>query len=146
MKIEQILKWYLRVTSIYLILDGLSHVLDFKLTDAGTWPAYALLYSQQMNHLFGAFAILSGLFGVEASRDLRKYRNFLHLTAIWILGYGAYLLYSGLVIDFRQIFKDYPSVYVWMPFYNFYLIFEAGLCFALSILIYLFKKQTKTHG
>ena len=144
MKIEMILKWYLRFTSIYLILDGFLHIFDIKLTDALDWPEYALVYSSQMNHLFGSFAILAGLFGVEASRDLHKYRNFLYIAAVWILGYGIYLIYSALAIDFTGIFAEYPSVYAWMPFYNSYLIFEAGLCFTLATFIYFYKQKANS--
>ncbi len=143
MKIQKILKWYLLVTSIYLIADGLGHIFDIKLMDAGDWSVPALTYARLINHLFGTFAILAGLFGIEASRDLNKYRNFLYIAGVWSLGYGAYLVYLGLGVDFAGIFAGSPSVYAWMPFYNFYLIFEGGLLFTLSALIYLFKREVK---
>lgn len=141
MNIKIILKRYLLAASIYLILDGLVHVFDIKLVNVNVWPESSLTYSKFIGNLYGGFAILAGLFGIEVQRDLRKYKNILYITAVWSLVYGAYLIYSGLTIPFVEIFSLIPSLYFWMPFYNLYLVFEAGLLFTLSILVYLFKRQ-----
>lgn len=141
MKISKILKWYLLITSIYLVSDGLIHILGVKLINVQLWSKPAFIYSNLITHLYGAFAILAGLFGIETSRDIYKYRNFLYIVAFWVLGYGIYLIYVATTISFKLIFVESPSVFVWMPFYNYYLVFEAGLCFGLSTLIYLFRKK-----
>lgn len=143
MKIEYFLKWYLMAVSIYLILVGLIYFFDVKLLDAISWPYPALVYSKFIGNLYGEFAILAGLFGIEASRNLEKYRNFLYITAVWSLVYASYLLYSSSMINFADIFSQTPSVYLWVPVYNYYLLFEAGLLFILSILIFLWGKKRK---
>lgn len=140
MRIKTILKWYLLITSIYLIGDGLMHVFNIKLINAGAWPEPSLVYSKNISFLFGMFAILAACFGIEASRNLKKYRNFLKIAGIWSIFYGVYLVYISITVDFIGIFEHSPSVYAWMPFYNSYLIFEAGLLFVLAILIFLYHK------
>lgn len=141
MKIQNILKWYLLVTSIYLLGDGLVHILDIKLINALSWPQAPLVYSKFIGHLYGEFAILASLLGIESQRDLKKYRNFLYIVAIWSLFYGSYLIYSSLTIPFTEIFANTPSVFVWIPFYNYYLIFEASLLFTLSLLVFLWRRN-----
>lgn len=141
MNIRNFLKWYLFFASIYLISDGLIHVFDVKLIDAAFWPAPALIYAKFIGNLYGGFAILAGLLGIEASRNLEKYTHLLYIAAIWSLTYGGYLFYSSLTINFVSIFSDSPSIYLWMPFYNYYLLFEAGLLFILSTLVFLWSKE-----
>lgn len=141
MPIKHLLKWYLIAASIYLILDGLIHVFDVKLVGMTPWPAPALIYAKFIGNLYGGFAILAGLLGIEASRNLEKYTHFLYITAIWSLVYGGFLIYSSSAINFAGIFNKSPSIYLWMPFYNYYLFFEAGLLFILSTLVFLWSKH-----
>lgn len=141
MTIEKILKWYLMFAGIYLSIDGIIHILDIKLIDAAIWPQSALMYSKFIGNLYGEFAVLVGLLGIETSRNLEKYRNFLYIFAVWSLTYAFYLLYHALTINFVDVFSQAPSIYFWMPFYNNYLFFEAGLLFILSILILLWAKK-----
>lgn len=145
-KLEIFLKYYLLITSIYLLGDGLVHVFDIKLISVLDWPQAPLIYSRFIGHLYGLFASLAALLGLEAARDLKKYKNFLYIVAIWLIIYGSHLIYISLTTDFKIIFKDTPSIFVWMDFYNLYLIFEAGLCFIFSILVFLWSKaQNKTN-
>lgn len=141
MKIQNILKWYLLISSIYLIGDGIVHLLDIKLIDANLWPEPSLVYSKFIGHLFGAFAILASLLGLESQRDLKKYKNVLYIVAIWSLFYGSYLVYTSLTVPFSKIFSSSPSVFVWMPFYNYYLVFEASLLFTFSLLVFLWRRN-----
>jgi len=129
------------LTSIYLIMDGLFHLLDFKLITVSSWPLSSLTYSSLIGHLYGAFAILSGLFGIEAQRNMIKYKNFIYIVAVWLIFYSCLLIYSSMTIDFQRIFVNEPSVYAWMPFYNSYLLFEAFLGFLFSVLTYLWKRS-----
>lgn len=145
MKIQNILKWYLLFSSIYLLGDGLVHVFDIKLISVLSWPEAPLVYSKYIGHLFGAFAILASLFGIESQRDVTKYRNFLYIVAIWSLFYGSYLIYTSLTVPFSKIFSNSPSVFVWIPFYNYYLIFEACLLFTFSLLVFIWRRKEKQH-
>lgn len=140
---EKLLKVYLIITSLYLLGDGLVHVFDIKLINALDWPQSPVIYSSFIGHLFGFFVILSALLGLEASRDLKKYKNFLYIVAIWLLFYGAHLIYISLTTDFQGLFKNNPSIFVWMPFYNAYLIFEAVLAFVFSLLVFLWWRSEK---
>lgn len=141
MMIKLLLKWYLIAASIYLIFDGLVHVFDIKLIDAISWPQPAFVYSKFIGNLYGAFAILAGLFGIEASRNLEKYRNFLYIAAVWSLAHAVYLLYSSLSINFVGIFNQTQSVYFWIPFYNSYLLFEAGLLVTFALMVFIYRKH-----
>lgn len=141
MSIKTVLKYYLLLTSIYLILDGIVHVLGIKLTGIITWPEPALIYSKFITNLYGGFVILAGLFGIETARNLSKYRNFLLIGAVWSLIYAAFLVYSSITIDFVELFTLTPSIYFWIPFYNFYIITEAGLMVILAMLIFFFSRE-----
>jgi hypothetical protein len=136
MNFKKILKWYILVTSLYLIADGVVHILDIKLIDTRFWPEQSVIYSRFIGHLYGFFVVLAGLFGIEAQRDLVKYKNFVYLTAIWLFFYGIHLLFFGATVDFNNVFLSEPSVYMWIPFYSKYLIFESMLCFLFTILTF----------
>jgi len=138
---NKVLKGYLFFASIYLLLDGLVHLFDIKLIGINNWPTQPFIYSQFIGHLYGGFAILTALLGLEVQRDIKKYKNFLYIVAVWGFFYGLYLVYSSLTTDFLATFKDTPSIYVWIPFYNGYLLFEAALLYTMSGLTYLYWKS-----
>lgn len=140
---EKILRIYLQITSLYLLGDGLVHVFDIKLINVLDWPQAPLVYSRFIGHLYGLFASLAALLGVEASRNLKKYKNFLYIVSVWLLVYGVHLIYISLTTDFQSLFKNTPSIFVWIPFYNAYLIFEALLCFIFAILVFLWRRSIK---
>lgn len=147
MKIETILKWYILVTSVYLLADAVVHILDFKLVDVIlTWPEQAVVYSKFIGHLYGFFAILAAVFGIEAQRDIKKYKNFIYLTAVWLVFYGINLLSTGLGADFSEMFASEPSIYVWLPSYNLYLVFESALCFIFAGLTFAWWKSERKAG
>lgn len=147
MKIGIILKWYIFITSVYLLSDAIVHLLDFKLIDVIlTWPVQAVFYSKFIGHLYGFFAILVAIFGIEVQRNIKKYKNLIYLTAVWLVFYGINLLITGLGADFSEIFTKEPSVYVWLPSYNLYLVFESVLCFVFAGLTLFWWKSEREAG
>ncbi len=142
LKIKNLLKWYLFITSIYLLCDGLIHVFDLKLINVTNWPEAPFVYSQYMGRLYGLFVVLAALFGIEASRNLEKYRNLLYICGIWGVVYSVFLIYNGLKINFVEVFMLTPSIYFWLPFYNVYIIGEAVILLILSGLILLYRKNS----
>ena len=143
MKITAVLKGYLFFAGIYLILDGLIHILGIRLIDITRWSKEPLVYSDFINRLYGSFVIFVGLLGIEVQTDLMKYKKFLYIAAIWSFFHAGYLVYTAVTVDFIQTFAREPSVYIWMPFYNYYLIFEAALLLCLSLLVYLLRRSAK---
>lgn len=142
MKLERLLKWYLLITSIYLLFDGLIHVFDFKLIDVKDWSEQSIIYSQYISRLYGLFVVLAALIGIEISRDLKKYKNILPLGAGWGVVYGVFLIYYSLNIDFVKVFSSTPSIYFWIPFYNYFIVFEALLLFILAALAFIYRRNS----
>src|SRR3989344_553425 len=119
MKISRVLKWYLLIISLYLLGDGFVHVLNIKLLSPDPlWPSNIVIFSKYMSQLYGMFTILAALFGIEVSRNLEKYQNFLYITSVWGVIYGLLLIY-----------------------YNFYIIFEACLLYVFVFLVFLWSKR-----
>lgn len=145
MRIEKLLKWFLVIAGFYMILDGLIHIFDIKLIEVSAWPQSAFIYSKFIGNLYGEFVIFVGILAMEVSRNLEKYRNLLYLAAFWSLLYSAVLLYNALTIDFVNVFSQTPSLYVWMPFYNFYLFFEGGLLLLAAVLIFIWHKKGRKN-
>lgn len=140
--IKTVLKWYLLFTSLYLLADGVIHILNLKFTNiADNWSPDLIIFAQYMSQLYGLFGILIALFGIEVSRNLAKYKNFLYISAVWGVVYAGLLVYYALSVNYPVIFKNTPSIYFWIPFYNGYILFEALLLLILSFLIYLYRKN-----
>lgn len=143
-KLNSFLRYYLTLGGIYLLLDALIHLFDIKLIDVrGIWPNLALIYGQFMAYLYASFAILASILAIAAARNLDKYKLLIVITGFWALFHGLLLILFSLAVDF-EVFSATPSVFVWIPFYNLYLIFEGVLLIGLSLTIYFWAKKHHT--
>ena len=124
-------------------MDALVHLFDIKLIDVqNSWSGLSLVYGQFIDHLYASFAILASILAIIASQNLDKYKTLIKISGFWALFHGLLLIYTSLTVNFN-IFKDTPSVFVWMPFYNSYLILEGIFLIGLSLVIYLWAKKHK---
>lgn len=127
--------------AIYLVGDALVHLFDLRLTDvAGKWDQPAIIFSRFMSILYASFVLAVALVVFELQKDLAKYQQLIKLSAIWALFHGLLLLYLSFQYNFPEKFQNTPSIYLDLPFYNYYLLFEASLLFSFSLVVFWYFK------
>lgn len=141
---DKILKGFLIFGGVYFIFDGLLHLCGIKLTSVvNLWPQAALGYGKLLNQLYASFIILSGIMALFFQADIKKYKTMIIISAIWALFHSIILLSLVSWENYGEIFKDLPSLRVWLPFYEQYLIFNAILLFIFSGVVFLWLRKTR---
>lgn len=139
--IQKILRGILIFGFFYLIFDTVLYFSNIRLSNVfSVWPESAVSYATLVNKAFGSFTFLTALIVFELQRNLSKYRNLVMLVAVWAFLHGVILLYLSLSNDYLKIFANSPSLYVWFPFYDQYLILEAVLLFVFSLVVFIWVK------
>lgn len=140
--IKSILQGFLIFGGCYFIFDGLLHLSGIKLSSVnGVWPISATSYAGLLNYIYASFVFLAALISFIIQKDLEKYKVLVITSAIWALFHATLLLFLVLTQNYQQIFQDFPSLLVYLPFYREYLIFNAGLLFLYSGIVYLYFRQ-----
>ena len=143
MKAQKLLRVFLNILAIYLVGDGAIHLLNIRLQSVqNVWPQSALSYAVLLNGIYASFVFLVAILVLVVQKDLKKYKSLIFASAIWSLFHGLLLTYLTLNQNFISSFLSYPSLYVWMPFYNQYLLFEAFLAFVYVILVLIYLKSS----
>ncbi len=133
---QKLLRFFLNFVAIYLILDGLIHLTSIRLQSViNVWPNSAIAYATLLDTIYASFVFLVALLIFVAQNDLKKYKKLILASAIWAFMYGFLLAFLVLNKDFTEDFSTFPSLHVWFPFYNHYLLFEASLAFVYGILV-----------
>jgi uncharacterized membrane protein YozB (DUF420 family) len=136
------LRFFIIVLGIYLIGDGLIHLLNIKLGSVkGIWPQSAFSYAILLNSIYASFVFLVSSLILIAQKDLKKYKSLILVSSVWSVFHGGLLIYLSVTQNFMVSFYNLPSLYVWMSFYDKYLIFEALLAFAYALLVFLWIKN-----
>lgn len=140
-KIEKVLKVFLNVLAVYLILDGGVHLLNIRLQSvANIWLPSALSYATLLNAIYASFVFLTAGLMLGVQNSLNKYKNLIFISSFWAIFHGLLLIYLTSTQNFMHNFSGNPSLYVWMPFYNQYLLIEAVLSFVYAILVFIWIK------
>lgn len=140
--IEKVLRVFLNILAIYLILDGAIHLLNIRLQSvANIWPASAFSYAILLNAIYASFVFLTALLILVAQANLNKYKNLVLTSSIWTIFHGSLLIYLSLTQNFANNFSNFPSLSVWLPFYNQYLLVEAILSFVYTGLVFIWIKK-----
>lgn len=140
-KLQPVIEKYLLFGAVYFSVDGLIHLLNFKLGSTQSWPSSAITYVTLLNMIYGSFVILAGAISFEFQKDVKKYSKLIMLSAIWALLHGCLLIFISSKFNFMTNFSGYPSLYLWLPNYNYYLYFEAILLIVYSILVFIWRKE-----
>lgn len=140
--LEKTLRRLLIVLAIYLIGDGIVHLSNTRLLSViKTWPASALAYARLLDAMYASFVFLAALLMLIAQRSLKKYQTLIIASSIWAIFHGFLLIYLSSTQNFTDNFSGSPSLYVWIPFYNQYLLVEASLAFIYAILVFIWIKN-----
>lgn len=141
---EKVLRFFLIFLAIYLLFDGGLHLLNIRLQSVEQlWPKSAFAYATLLNIIYASFVFLVSFLILSAQRDLKKYKSIILTSAFWALIHGSLLAYLSIAQDFRSYFVNLPSLYVWLPFYNQYLLFESILAYFFSLLVFLWMKGSR---
>ncbi|MBI2334494.1 hypothetical protein HYU96_01715 [Candidatus Daviesbacteria bacterium] len=139
---EKLFRIFLIFLAVYLIGDGLIHLFNIRLLSVSSfWPVSAISYAVLMNSIYASFVLLAATLILVAQANLKKYRELILASAIWAIFHGILLLFLNSTQNFAQDFSDYPSLSVWLPFYNHYLFFEAILAFIYAIVVFVRHKK-----
>ncbi len=142
--IGNILRIFIILLAVYLIGDGLIHLFNIRLLSvAGVWPRSAISFGILMDGIYASFVFLAAILVFAVQRDLKKYKTLVIASSIWAILHGVLLIFLTTTNDFLASFQSLPSLYVWMPFYNQYLLFEAFLAFLYALLVFIWVKDKK---
>lgn len=144
---KNILRGFLFFWGIYLILEAALYLFNIRLYSVETlWPDSALSYAKLINQFLGSFFVFIALLVFEAQKNIEKYQSLIKISGLWALFYGFLLVILSLSKDFSQAFNNLSSLSVWFPFYNQYLLLEAVMLIAYSIVVFLWirKKDGKS--
>lgn len=140
--LEKILRVLLNILAVYLLVDGTIHLLNIRLQSvANIWPASSLSYATLLNAIYASFVYLAAVLIVVAQTALKKYKSLILASGIWSVFHGLLLIYLSSSQNFVNNFSNSPSLNMWMPFYNQYLLFEAVLSLVYAGLTFIWIKN-----
>lgn len=142
--LEKVVRIFLIFLGIYLIGDGIIHLLNIRLNSViNTWSSSAIVYAKLLNAIYASFVFLAACLVLVVQANLEKYKTLIRVSTIWAIFHGFLLIYLTQTLSIMNNFYNLSSLYVWMPFYNEYLLFEAFLAFAYAILIFIWSNNKK---
>jgi len=128
--------------SLYFLFEAIFYLSNIRMIDVGTsWPEPAKVYAKFLSQLLGSFEFLLAVLCFELQRNLKKYSGLIKLSGFWASIHAAVLIILANGNNFTKIFADTPSLYVWAPFYNQYVFFEAGLLIFYVITVILWSRK-----
>lgn len=134
---EKTIRIFLIAGAFYLIFDGLIHFFNLRLFSAqSVWPESALSYSTLLNLVYASFVFLTAGFAFVLQTDINKYKNFVIFSSFWAIFHALMLIFLSFAQNLTLNAKDLPSLYVWLPFYDEYLLVESVVLFCYAGLIF----------
>lgn len=124
---------------VYLFIDGLLHFFNLRLSSV-VWQESALSYVKLLNSIYASFVFFVALVFLIIQKDIKKYRNIILITGIWALFHGILLVILSLTQNYIRVFQGAPSLYVYLPFYDQYLILESMLLVSYSFFVFTWVK------
>lgn len=139
---EKLLRGFLIFGGAYLIFDGLLHFFNIKISSVnGAWPQSAISYAGLLNFIYASFVFLAAAIAFVIQKDFKKYKAILLVSSVWAMIHGSLLLFLVWTQNYQQIFQDLPSLLVWLPFYNQYVLIEGVILIIYSGIVYLWARS-----
>lgn len=140
--IEKILRGFLIFGFFYFLFEAILYLSNIRLTDVdASWPASAKGYTKLISQVLGSFELLLSFVCFELQKDIKKYSRLIKLSGVWTLVHGGVLISLSATNNFTGIFAPMSSLYVWAPFYNQYVLFEAGILIFYSLIVILWSRK-----
>lgn len=129
--------------SLYLFIEGIIHLFALRLISVTSiWPQSAILYASWMGRFYGSFTVLVAILLFYIQRDVTKFRTILTITAIFAVFHAFMLVFGAATEPFDAVYRQYPSLSFWIPFYNIFIIIEAIILFLYAIVIFVWRRNT----
>ena len=139
---QKVLRVFLNILAIYLLFDAAIHLTNIRLISVTKlWSVSALSYAILMNAIYASFVFLAAALIWVVQKSLKKYQDLIFISSFWAIFHGLLLIYLSYSQNFMHNFLPFSSLYVWLPFYNQYLLFEATLSFTYAGLVFLWRKS-----
>ena len=133
---------YLIFGGIYMLGEALIHFSNAKLTNVAIlWPKDAVTFSSWVSTLYASTTLFLSMLLFYIQHNVEKNKKIIKLLAFYALFHGLLVTYFSLTFGFNEIFQELPSLYLWLPNYSVYLIFEAFLLFVFAFLVYLWQRK-----
>lgn len=140
--LPKLVRAYLIFGAFYMLVESLVHFSNVKLLSVNSiWPKTAVTFTAFMSILYASTALFLSAFLLILQTNIQKYQQLIRFIALYALFHGGLMLVASFNSPFDQIYKGLPSLALWIPYYNFYLIFEAMLLFGFTILVYFWQKN-----
>lgn len=127
---------------VYFIFDGLLHFFNIKISSVnGAWPQSAISYAGLLSSIYASFIFLVAAIAFVIQKDLKKYKAIIVVSSVWAIIHGSVLLFLVWTQNYQQIFQDLPSLLLWLPFYNQYVLIEGLVLIIYSGIVYLWTRS-----
>lgn len=138
------LKGLLIFGSLYFTVDGLIHLFNIKLISVeSAWPKSAIAYSILLDSIYASFIFLAAAIAVVLQADLKKNKTAIFVTSVWAIWHGWLLIFLSFSLDLVRISSSLPSLHLWFPFYDQYLIFQGSLLLVYAVVALVWFKKNK---
>lgn len=140
--IGKILRIFLVFLGIYLTCEALLAFFNIRLIDINNiWLTSATVFSHFIGFVLGSMFLFAAVMVLEIQRDLLKYKSLVVLSSFWALFHGGLLIYLSFAHDYLKIYQNMSSLFIWIPFYNQFLILEGTVLIIYSILVWVWAKK-----
>lgn len=120
---EKITTWFLYFGVLFMIGESLIHFSGIRLGSAGDWPQGALSFAYFFQCLWASVSLLIALILFLLAKNKQ-------LWGIILLPIAAFAVFHGIVLFWWSLMPlpeiwEYPSLFVWNPWYPLQLKIEA---------------------
>ncbi|OGE32543.1 hypothetical protein A3C59_01580 [Candidatus Daviesbacteria bacterium RIFCSPHIGHO2_02_FULL_36_13] len=139
--LKKFVRGYLLFGSLYMFVEAIIHFSNIKLSSVSTnWPKEALTFSSLMSSFYGSTTLFLAAIQLLVQTNIEKFKKIIQLLAFYAGFHGILLIFISATNEVDSIYNNYPSLLFWIPFYNYYLLFEAGLLLLFALLIYFWSR------
>lgn len=129
---------------IYFLFESFLYLSHVRLTDIKTlWLPAAAAYAKFIESMLGSVFLFLSAAAFELQRNLQKYKKIIVLSAPWAIFHGGLLIYLSKGQNYVTLYASTPSLYVWSPFYNSYLLFEGILALLYAVVVLFWFKESQ---
>lgn len=140
--LEKILRIMIIFWAVYAFVEGCLFFLNIRLESVkAIWPMPVLAYTKLVEKIAGSIFLFLSAVCFVAQRDLEKYKPLIKISGFWAIFHGGLLIFLAMSQDYGKFFSALPSLHVWLPFYNQYLLLEGLALLSYSYIVYLWCKK-----
>ena len=126
----------------FLFCNALVYLFALRLIDVNNvWPAEAVTYARWMGYYYASFVIIMVCILLIVQKNIYHFKKLIFVSGIFAFFHGLLLLYASVSENFDSVYNSHPSLMVWMPSYDSFLLLEAVIAIVYAALILLWKRS-----